>query len=161
MQESMHQQRPSASRSSIPESRGCSPPSWFLVWDTASSNARSAGRVCPTGAIATLSPEAKRKFVIGTAVFDGNRCLPMHPTRRAWSARSIAPVWDKAIKFREVTIGGRDGNPVALKQPYVREDLCIGCGICENKCPLHGDAAIRVFVRQEPPDAYDPYGESK
>jgi NAD-dependent dihydropyrimidine dehydrogenase PreA subunit len=27
----------------------------------------------------------------------------------------------------------------------VRE-RCIGCGICENRCPLNGEAAIRVYV---------------
>jgi len=24
------------------------------------------------------------------------------------------------------------------------DSLCIGCGICENKCPLPGDAAVHV-----------------
>jgi NAD-dependent dihydropyrimidine dehydrogenase PreA subunit len=25
-------------------------------------------------------------------------------------------------------------------------ERCIGCGICEYKCPVNGEAAIRVFV---------------
>mgnify|MGYP002682780136 CR=1 FL=1 len=28
--------------------------------------------------------------------------------------------------------------------PAVRPDRCVGCGICENRCPVEGEAAIRV-----------------
>ena len=34
-----------------------------------------------------------------------------------------------------------EGDRVALNT-----DRCIGCGICEFKCPVNGEAAIRVFV---------------
>jgi translation initiation factor RLI1 len=33
---------------------------------------------------------------------------------------------------------------VRMKQPYVIDRLCIGCGICENKCPLEGKSAVLV-----------------
>jgi ferredoxin len=35
---------------------------------------------------------------------------------------------------------------VQVKQPYVVEELCNGCGICENVCPLEGKAGIDVFA---------------
>ena len=35
-------------------------------------------------------------------------------------------------------------NTLTLKQPQVDSKLCIGCGICENKCPVAGQSAIRV-----------------
>jgi len=35
------------------------------------------GWICPTGAIPALPVAAKRREVIGKAVFDKNHCLPM------------------------------------------------------------------------------------
>jgi ferredoxin len=31
-----------------------------------------------------------------------------------------------------------------LAQPYVLRDRCIGCGTCENVCPVDGPGGIRV-----------------
>jgi ferredoxin len=31
-----------------------------------------------------------------------------------------------------------------LKLPYLDPELCVGCGICENKCPVHDHPAVRV-----------------
>jgi Pyruvate/2-oxoacid:ferredoxin oxidoreductase delta subunit len=28
----------------------------------------------------------------------------------------------------------------------VIRERCVGCGICEYKCPLEGEAAIRLYV---------------
>ena len=36
-----------------------------------------------------------------------------------------------------------------LKFPKVVDRLCIGCGICETKCPLEGESAIRVISEGE------------
>jgi len=36
-----------------------------------------------------------------------------------------------------------------VSYPYVDEALCIGCGICENKCPLNGEAGIIVIREGE------------
>jgi translation initiation factor RLI1 len=32
------------------------------------------------------------------------------------------------------------------KRPIVKEEKCTGCGICENKCPVDGEAAIIVYA---------------
>jgi Pyruvate/2-oxoacid:ferredoxin oxidoreductase delta subunit len=29
------------------------------------------------------------------------------------------------------------------------DELCNGCGICENKCPLEGKSAIEVFSHRK------------
>ena len=31
-------------------------------------------------------------------------------------------------------------------EPYVVEELCNGCGICENVCPLEGKSGIEVYA---------------
>ena len=41
------------------------------------------------------------------------------------------------------------GERVSVRQPYVVDSLCIGCGICENKCPLEGAAAVLVTAAGE------------
>jgi NAD-dependent dihydropyrimidine dehydrogenase PreA subunit len=33
-----------------------------------------------------------------------------------------------------------------LHAPVVLHERCIGCGLCENRCPVQGEAAIRVRV---------------
>jgi len=53
----------------------------------------------------------------------------------------------------------RKGEELVVKQPYVVEELCIGCGICENKCPLPGASAIRVLTASKGTSGYsDGYG---
>ncbi len=37
-------------------------------------------------------------------------------------------------------------SQVTVKLPHVVRERCIGCGICEYKCPVNGEAAIRIFV---------------
>jgi ferredoxin len=34
---------------------------------------------------------------------------------------------------------------VKLLRPFVDERICIGCGICESRCPVEGKSAIQVF----------------
>jgi NAD-dependent dihydropyrimidine dehydrogenase PreA subunit len=37
-----------------------------------------------------------------------------------------------------------DGTTATQKAPVIDLNLCIGCGICENKCPVVDDPAIYV-----------------
>ena len=39
-----------------------------------------------------------------------------------------------------------DGVLVTVQRPHVIRERRIGCGICEYKCPVSGEAAIRVYV---------------
>lgn len=107
------------------------------------------GQVCPSGAIAELTPAEKKKTVIGRALFDKNRCLPYAKGVPCIVCEEHCPVPDKAIKFRPATVVNGRGEEVRVKQPYLVDELCIGCGICENKCPLPGEAAVRVTSEGE------------
>jgi len=56
----------------------------------------------------------------------------------------VCPTSPKAIWFKTVEVQLRDGTVKTLKRPYIDPNLCIGCGICENKCPIRDKAAVRV-----------------
>jgi MauM/NapG family ferredoxin protein len=101
-------------------------------------------QVCPTGAIGKLSIEKKQKTKIGLSVVDRNRCMPYAFGIACQECYDQCPLTDKAITMVEtsVTVGAR---ALKLKQPQVDSKLCIGCGICENKCPVKGQSAIRVM----------------
>lgn len=107
------------------------------------------GLVCPSGAIPPLSLEEKREAVVGQAYIDRSRCIPWVDNRNCIVCEEMCPVPQKAIKLEEVESEDEWGEPIILLRPWVRHDLCIGCGICEYQCPLEGQAAIRVQVPSE------------
>jgi MauM/NapG family ferredoxin protein len=102
------------------------------------------GQVCPTGAIKRLTLAEKAKVKIGLAMIDKGRCLPWAHGRPCIVCEEVCPTPKKAIWFEEVTVRNRAGKPVRVMQPHVDLELCIGCGICETKCPVLGKPAIYV-----------------
>ena len=115
-------------------------------------NCTLCGQVCPTGAIRTLSLAEKHTAKIGHAWFDRNICLPYAKGLPCMVCEEHCPTPDKAIKFRSATIIDDRGIAVAVKQPYVVDELCIGCGICETKCPLPGRSAVFITSAGEDRD---------
>ena len=105
----------------------------------------ACGQACPTGAIPPLSLAEKRLAVIGHAYVDRDRCLPWASGRSCITCEEMCPLPEKAIKLEDVEAWTPDGS-VSLQRPYVVQERCIGCGICENHCPLAGHAAIRVYA---------------
>ncbi len=106
-------------------------------------NCNLCGQVCPSGAIQSLSLEEKKRFVMGLAFFDVNRCIPYYKGENCLVCEEHCPTPDKAIKFNEVLVV-KEGQEKRVKLPYVDENLCIGCGICENKCPIVGRSGIFI-----------------
>ncbi len=102
------------------------------------------GQVCPTGAIEKLTVEEKRKVVIGLAFIDENRCLPYAFDTNCIVCEEHCPTPEKAIVFQEIETVDANGRQLTLKQPVVKPELCIGCGICEYKCPVSDEPAIYV-----------------
>lgn len=107
-------------------------------------NCTLCGQVCPTGAIQVLGLDEKHITKIGHAWFDKNLCLPFAKGIACIVCEEHCPTPEKAIKFNLVEVKDQHGQMVTLKQPYIVDELCIGCGICETKCPLPGQAAIYV-----------------
>jgi ferredoxin len=102
------------------------------------------GKVCPSGAIQPLSEEAKKQTVIGLAYIDRSRCIPWERGEDCIVCEEHCPVPRKAVIFRLGSVELPQGAKTGVKLPYVDRNLCIGCGICETKCPISGEAAIRI-----------------
>ncbi len=103
-------------------------------------NCTLCGNVCPTGALNALSLQEKKQAKIGVARIDRTLCLPWADQENCLVCEEHCPVAEKAIKVRVMTIDGKE-----ILRPYVDEDLCVGCGICQNKCPVRPQRAIRVY----------------
>ncbi len=109
--------------------------------------------VCPTGAIQKTSLDKKLgvadhaetgPVIVGTAFFDRGRCLPWAMETPCVVCEEVCPVTPKAIGTYDEDIIRWDGTTVTLNKPYMRPELCIGCGICEHECPVIDDAAVYV-----------------
>ncbi len=84
-------------------------------------------KVCPTGAIAQVPLE---KIRMGKAAIDKSRCI-------AWNAGKLCYICGEQCPVLAI-----DGDE--YHRPIILPDKCVGCGSCENGCPVNGEAAIRV-----------------
>lgn len=138
----------SAIQPSVPESglEGLWTPVLLLRLGYCDYSCNACGQVCPVQVIPPLSLEDKRQQVIGLAYIDQNRCIPWADYRDCIVCEEMCPVPDKAVKLEQVELFNPDGVLVTVQRPKVIRERCIGCGICEYKCPVNGEAAIRVYV---------------
>ncbi len=97
------------------------------------------GNVCPTGAIPKLTLSQKKRAILGLAVVDRSICLPWSKGSECLVCEEHCPVANKAIKKEKVSTGDK-----TLYGPRVENSSCIGCGICQHKCPVRPRRAIRV-----------------
>lgn len=98
--------------------------------------------MCPSGAIKKMPLEEKQKIKIGTAFIDRQRCLPWAKNQSCIVCEEVCPIPTKAIKVKKTLLPQSHRE---LLRPYVLPEDCIGCGTCENRCPLPGEAAIQII----------------
>lgn len=102
------------------------------------------GQVCPTGAIPQLKLPVKQATNLGVASINRSRCIPYTEGADCLVCEEHCPVSPKSIGFSEQEVTNLQGERLKVKLPTVNPDRCIGCGHCENVCPVGGEAAIRV-----------------
>ena len=109
------------------------------------------GSVCPTGAIMeiTAAEKIQRPIKIGSAYFDRGRCLPWSGNGPCIVCQEHCPTSPKAIYLIKDIVAAPDGKKLEVQLPYVDLKRCVGCGICENKCPVRGLPAIRTIAAGE------------
>ncbi|TET51625.1 MAG: 4Fe-4S binding protein [Desulfobacteraceae bacterium] len=109
------------------------------------------GNVCPTGAIREISVKEKieRPIRIGSVYVERGRCLPWSGNGPCIVCQELCPTSPKAIYFQKGVVKGPDGKEIPVQLPYVDLKRCVGCGICEYKCPIKGRPAIRVISAGE------------
>ena len=109
------------------------------------------GSVCPTGAIQDISIREKidQPIKIGSAYIDRGRCLPWSGNAACIVCQEVCPTSPKAIYLKKDVVTGPAGKKLPVQLPYVDLAKCVGCGICENKCPVHGLPAIRTIAAGE------------
>jgi len=91
-------------------------------------------QVCSSQAIQPFEVVEKSHIYIGRAVIDRSRCL-------AWNSDKQCLVCNECCSYRAVLWKTVDG----VRRPFIDEHKCVGCGICENVCPVQPVAAIRSF----------------
>jgi polyferredoxin len=106
----------------------------------------ACGQICPVSAIPKLPLEEKRQQVIGNAYINQDRCIAWSDHKECIVCEEMCPIPDKAIKLQEQEVTTGDGEIAIVKVPQVVRERCIGCGLCEFKCPVKGESAIRVYL---------------
>lgn len=94
--------------------------------------------VCPTGAIRLIDLAEKSSIQIGHAVWVKNNCIPVSEGINCGNCARHCPTG--AIEM--VPLDPDDETSALV--PAVNETRCIGCGACENLCPVRPFSAIYV-----------------
>ncbi|MEI6186072.1 MAG: 4Fe-4S binding protein, partial [Dehalococcoidia bacterium] len=106
----------------------------------------ACGKACPVAAIPALPLAEKKVTPIGRAFIDRGRCLPWAQGTPCIVCEEMCPVPHKAVLLSTSKVKKEDGSTIILQLPTVLAGRCIGCGLCEYKCPVEGESAIRVMV---------------
>jgi ferredoxin len=120
-------------------------------WSGCEPSCNNCGQVCPTGAVRALALAEKQAARIALAQVDRRICLP-HAGRGACQlcVDECKMAGYDAIEFTRV--GGEvneKGEPVEDRgylAPTVREDRCVGCGLCQMRCHAINVKAQKLLV---------------
>lgn len=102
------------------------------------------GRVCPSGAIAPLPLEKKKRTQIGRVALDKKLCITHAKKQNCGACMEVCPT--HAVYS---VIEGK------ILYPETRPDICTGCGACQHVCPTHPESIVvtagRRHMESKPP----------
>ena len=98
----------------------------------------NCSQVCPAGATRPIGVEEKSSIQIGHAVVNLEACVVNKDNVSCGNCAQHCP----AGAITMVKKNPDDEN--SLRIPAVNEEMCIGCGACENLCPARPFTAIHV-----------------
>lgn len=101
---------------------------------TCQESCNNCTQACPTGAIRKLQFGEKHSTQIGVAEVIKSKCI-------AWSQGEYCMVCDEFCPYRAIDI---DSSESGLARPVVNPEICRGCGICQNACPVRKSGAAIV-----------------
>ncbi|MFA6294653.1 MAG: 4Fe-4S binding protein [Victivallales bacterium] len=101
---------------------------------TCQESCNNCTQVCPTGAIRKLQFEEKHSMQIGVAKVTKSKCI-------AWNDGEYCMVCDEFCPYRAID---NDPSESGLARPVVNPEICRGCGICQNACPVRKKGAAIV-----------------
>jgi polyferredoxin len=107
-------------------------------------NCNLCAQVCPTDAIVKIPLDKKQHLKMGVAYIKVDRCIPYVDFEDCLVCEEHCPTPEKAIKFELKNVKPANGISKIVKTPYVIKDLCIGCGLCEFKCPVKNQPGISI-----------------
>jgi len=97
-------------------------------------NCNLCGQVCPTQAIRPLNLDERRYARVGTAVIHKEICL-------VWEQDKLCLICDERCPYNAIVFKVKKG----VRRPFVQENKCNGCGLCQEACPVEGKSAIVVY----------------
>lgn len=98
--------------------------------------------LCPAGAITKIGKDLKSSIQIGHAVWIRKNCLPVSEGIDCGNCARHCPTG--AITMVPLNPEDDPDDKNTLKIPAVNTAVCIGCGACENLCPVRPLSAIYV-----------------
>ncbi|MDR1080527.1 MAG: 4Fe-4S binding protein [Deltaproteobacteria bacterium] len=91
-------------------------------------------RVCPAGALVDITVEQKHVMRLGTVNLDRLQCIVVKNGTSCGACAELCPTG--AVDMMP--------GPSGRVEPTLEPQLCIGCGACQNACPVRPVAPIWV-----------------